>query len=253
MRKPAILIADDDPGMRLLLTGIVEKSGAFSLCGVGEDGTQLLALYERERPQAVIMDVEMPGMTGIECARLIQDRDPRCIIIFVTAHEQYMGDAFQLYAFDYMVKPFPVERALTTLHRAAQRIEEMETRSAKEEAPARLPRRVVSGSRLMLRGKEGISFVDMDEILLVQREDRQTKLCCMGGKTFVTSDTMGEIEEKLPADVFFRAHKSYIVNVNHIETITPYGRWTYIVRLSGTQQDALITAERFEELKEAFS
>ena len=61
------------------------------------------------------------------------------------------------------------------------------------------------------------------------------------------------MEERLPEGMFFRTHKSYIVNINHIESIAPYGRWTYIVKLRGTRQDALITHERFEELQTRFA
>lgn len=76
---------------------------------------------------------------------------------------------------------------------------------------------------------------------------------CEGGKKIVTGDSLSEIEEKLDPEVFFRTHKSYIINLNRIETVTPYGRWTYIATLEGTEQDALITADKFEELKETFS
>jgi two-component system LytT family response regulator len=66
-------------------------------------------------------------------------------------------------------------------------------------------------------------------------------------------DGMAELDERLPDDMFFRTHKSYIVNLNLIESIQPYGRWTYIVHLSGTKQDALITHEKYEELEKMFS
>lgn len=253
MKPIPIVIADDDSGMRLLLSGIVAKSDEFELRGIAENGDMLLELYEQEKPQAVIMDVEMPGKTGVECARLIQDRDPRCVLIFVTAHEKYMGDAFQVYAFDYLLKPFPVERALKTLHLAAMRIGDMNARAAQAVAAPKVARRTAVGKKLMLRGKEGISFVDTQEIILIQREDRQTHLYCEGGRKYVTGDSLSEIEEKLDPGVFFRGHKSYIINLNHIDTVTPYGRWTYIVTLEGTEQDALITADKFEELKEVFS
>lgn len=254
MRPISILIADDDPGMRALLSGIVAKSAGYELRGVAEDGEALLEMYEKERPQAVIMDVEMPGKTGVECAHIIQDKDPRCVLIFVTAHEKYMGDAFEVYAFDYLRKPFPVERALQTLERAAVRIGDM---NAREEGAGRVQRppepRRSGRSRLMIRAREGLRFVDMDEIILVQREDRQTHIHLTQQRTFVTSDSLSEIEEKLDPGVFFRSHKSYIINLNYVDTVTPYGRWTYVVTLEGTRQDALITAEKFEELKEAFS
>ena len=69
---------------------------------------------------------------------------------------------------------------------------------------------------------------------------------------YVTSDALSELEQRLPGDMFFRCHKSYIVNLNHIDSIAPYGRWTYIVKLRGTNRDALITHERFEALQKLF-
>lgn len=253
MKPIPIIIADDDPGMRKLLKAIVEKSEGYELRGVAENGETLLELYEKEKPQAVIMDVEMPGKTGVECAEIIQDRDPRCVLVFVTAHEKYMGDAFRVYAFDYLLKPFQVDRALETLRRAAVRIGDMNARTAQSAQSPKSPRRSPAGKRLMLRGREGLNFVDMEDILLIQREDRQTHLYCAGGKKYVTGDSLAEIEEKLDPGVFFRSHKSYIINLNHVDTVTPYGRWTYVVTLEGTEQDALITADKFEELKEVFS
>ncbi|MBO4367857.1 MAG: response regulator transcription factor [Clostridia bacterium] len=243
-----ILVADDDPGMRVLLTGIVQKTGDFDLVGTAGDGDELMLLYEQQKPQAVIMDVEMPGKTGIECARLIQDKDPLCIIVFVTAHEEYMGDAFKVYAFDYLLKPFEVDRAIRTLDMVAKRIRG--SLPPEERKPAKVSHG--TGTKLMLKSREGVSFVNVTDILLVQREDRQTVLYAEGGRRFVTGDSLSDLEEKLDPVIFFRSHKSYIINLEHIDTITPYGRWTYAVTLEGIKQDALITAEKYDELKERF-
>ena len=93
----------------------------------------------------------------------------------------------------------------------------------------------------------------MSDILLVQRENRSTVIYTMGGGRYETSDSLGETESRLDPNVFFRCHKSYIINLNQIDSITPYGRWTYVVRLHGTKQDALITHEKYEELERLFS
>jgi len=105
----------------------------------------------------------------------------------------------------------------------------------------------------MLRHKEGVAFIDLDGILLIQREDRMSVIYTEEGERYITSDSLSELEERLPDDTFFRSHKSYIVNINHIVSITPYGRWTYVVKLRGTQHDALITHERFEALEKLFA
>ena len=80
-------------------------------------------------------------------------------------------------------------------------------------------------------------------------ENRATILLMQDGTRYVVGDGMAELDERLPDELFFRTHKSYIVNLNLIESIQPYGRWTYVVKLRGLRDDALITHERFEELQ----
>ncbi len=254
MDEIRVMIADDDPGMRLIERKMIEKVDGFVLVGEAENGDELMSLVEEHRPQVVFLDVEMPGKTGVECGRLIQDMDPSIILIFATAHDQYMGDAFEVYAFDYLIKPFKVDRVMRTLERARDRIIRV-TEDDDEELP-QLPKAAqpkIATGRLMLRHKDGVSFVSMSDILLVQREDRSTVIYTRGGGRYVTSDALGETEARLDPSVFFRCHKSYIINLNEISAITPYGRWTYIVRLNGSDHDALITHEKYEELERLFS
>ncbi len=244
-----VVIADDDSGMRTVMRHMIAKVEGFTLAGEADSGLALMELVEKQHPQVVFVDVEMPGMSGVECARLIQDMDPATVIIFATAHDQYMGDAFEVYAFDYLIKPFKVERVIKTLERARDRI----NRREEKPLPAFKPRNQVAAGRLMLHHRDGVSFLNMQDILLVQREERATVIYTMNDGRYVTSDSLGDTEERLDPNVFFRCHKSYIINLNHIKAITPYGRWTYVVQLNGTQHDALITHEKYEELEKMFS
>ena len=77
MEPIRILIADDDPGMLLLMRKLIERAEDYQLAGEAQNGEELLALYEKTTPEVVLMDVEMPGMSGIDCARVIQDKTPR--------------------------------------------------------------------------------------------------------------------------------------------------------------------------------
>ena len=147
------------------------------------------------------------------------------------------------------MKPFKLERLDQTL----QRILSRPGTNAETTSEVLRPAKPVNDSgRLMLRHKEGVTFMNMKEILLVQREERATVLYTERDGRFVLSETMGEIEERLDPRLFFRCHKSYIINLETIRNITPYGRWTYVVQLDGTKQDALITHEKFGELEEKY-
>lgn len=244
-----VLIADDDPGMRLVLRKIVEKTEGFLLVGEARNGKEALEMADTLRPDILFLDVEMPEMTGIECARVVQDMNPAIITIFATAHDTYMGDAFEVYAFDYMVKPFKVERVTQTLERAKTVLAHRQPADEGKKINAAVP--VITG-RMMLHHRGGISFIDLSDVLLIQREDRATVLYTADGGRYVTSDSLSDMEERLPKDGFFRCHKSYIINLNRIKDISPYGRWTYVVRLEGIKQDALITHEKYEELENMF-
>ena len=94
-----VVIADDDEGMRTVMRKMIERVEGVKLLGEAKDGKELLALVEEKKPQLVFLDVEMPQMSGVEAARIIQDTDPSVILVFATAHDRYMADAFEVYAF----------------------------------------------------------------------------------------------------------------------------------------------------------
>ena len=249
-----VIIADDEEGMRMILRKMIAKVEGFTICAEATDGSQVACLIEKYKPHVCFLDVEMPKMTGLECAKAIQDTDPRTIIVFATAHDDYMAQAFEVYAFDYMVKPFKLERVLKTLERIKAVLSERSgPRPEQEKRIASFIANAVSGGRFMLHHKEGVNFVNQADILLVQRENRSTVLYATQGRRFETSEALGDVEARLDPRIFFRCHKSYIINLNVIDSITPYGRWTYVVHLSGTDQDALITHEKYEELESMFS
>ena len=161
-----------------------------------------------------------------------------------------MGEAFEVYAFDYLVKPFKMDRLEQTLQRISARIVHAPL------SPLPMPRALSKGhasGRLMLRHREGVSFIDITDILLIQREERSTVVYTGKNERYVLSETLSEMEDRLDPEIFFRCHKSYIINLRAIRDITPYGRWTYVVRLEGTEHDALITHEKYEELEKRFA
>ncbi|MBQ7487262.1 MAG: response regulator transcription factor [Clostridia bacterium] len=248
--KVRVFIADDEPGMRLILRKIVEREEGFEVCGEADSGPKLIEQFETLRPAVCFLDVEMPGLNGLECAKLIQDMEPSTILIFATAHDGYMAQAFEVYAFDYLVKPFKLERVRQTLQRILQVKGDF---AAGDQKAIRMAENRPQTGRIMLRHKDGVNFVSEKDILLIQRENRATVLYATDDRRFETSDSLGDVEARLDPAHFFRCHKSYIINLDAIDTITPYGRWTYVVHLNGTKQDALITHDKYEELERMFA
>jgi two-component system LytT family response regulator len=109
------LIAEDDPEMRRVLKKVAEENKNLRVVGEAVDGTEALAKFEELRPDVVFIDIDLPGKDGVALAREIFDCNPRTRLVFITAHEQYRKEAFSVYACDYIVKPFKIDRLSQTL------------------------------------------------------------------------------------------------------------------------------------------
>ncbi|NRT76889.1 LytR/AlgR family response regulator transcription factor [Clostridium beijerinckii] len=242
-----VLIVDDEIGIRTIIKKILDKSGGFEVVGETDNGEEAIDIFKEHRPNVVFFDIEMPKCNGIDCARTLTDIDPKTIIIFATAHAEYMSEAFHLYAFDYLIKPFKIERVMQTL----DRIKNL-NKPSYGDGIDKIIKHEKGLDKLMIKNKEGISFVDTKEIVLVQREESSTVIYTKTD-SFTTSISLSDIEEKLDHTQFFRSHKSYIINLSLITKIYPYGRWTYIVKLKNTDKDALLTHEKYEDIKKLFS
>lgn len=242
-----VLIIDDDEGMRAILGKAITKTPGFILVGEAENGELGLEMAERLAPQVVFMDIEMPVMDGISCAEKILENAPKTFIIFATAHEGFMPQAFELYASDYLVKPFRVERIFQTL----ERIKEVSTGKLPP-LPQRKPKSSNGINKLIIKNKDGMVFINCNEIIFVERENNAT-IIHTKVEAFYTSESISSIEEKLDKLVFLRSHKSYIINLSMISKISPYGRWTYVVNFDGISKDALLTHKKFELLESLLS
>lgn len=241
-----VMLVEDEAGIRLILRKIIEKHEEFQIVAECEDLTESVIQFHRMNPEVVFLDIGIKGQSGVACARILTDLNPKVKIIFATAHAEYMPEAFEVYAFDYLVKPFSVDRVNKTLNRIAE--------SGKKENFEAEEKIVKSGYRrdkLLVKGKESMSFVDIPEIILIQRENNSTVIYTEKD-SYVTSASMADLEKKLDPEQFLRSHKSYIINLSKIRKIEPYGRWTYVVHFQGRKEDALLTAEKYEEVKKRF-
>lgn len=240
------MVVDDDSGMRLVLLKALKNIDGIEIVGEAADGRTAIGLYEAVKPDIVFLDVEMPEVNGIDCAKKIMDINPKTKIIFVTAHGEYMSEAFELYAFDYLVKPFKLER----IHQTIERIKTVEAID-ETKLITKIVKHEKGLEKLIIKNKEGMSFIDINSIIIIQRENRSTVIYTTD-ESYSTSEGLGELEDRLDKTQFFRSHKSYIVNLSRIDKIFPYGRWTYIVKLKNSEKDALLTHDKYLELQKMF-
>jgi len=242
-----VLIVDDESGIRLLLRKIINKNEGFEIVSECDNMTEAIKQFTRTKPDVVFLDIEIKEESGLDCAQIISDINPKAKIIFATAHAEYMSEAFEVYAYDYIIKPFNIERVNQTLERVR-----MLNSSKVEQGIDKIVKYEKGLEKLLVKGKESMSFVDIKDIVLVQRENNMTMIYT-AKDVFSTSASLGDIEAKLDVERFIRSHKSYIINITQIVKIEPYGRWTYIVKFRDSINDALMTTEKYEEIKKRFS
>jgi len=250
-----VMIVEDEPEIRRILGKMIEKQDGFTVVAACGDFAGGITAFMKYRPEVVFMDIDLAGESGLDCAKTITELEPKTKIIFATAHSEYMANAFEIYAFDYLVKPFNLERVEKTLTRikgiqAAFR-GTGETAASEDAGDKVVVTSEQHKDKLMIKGKEQMTFLDKKDIILVERLDGETIITTKDGE-YHTSASLGSMEEKLDSGEFMRCHKSYIINLSCISQIEVYGRWTYTVKLKGTNATALMTAQKYEEVKQLY-
>ncbi len=245
-----VMVIEDEPEIRRLLKRIVEKQECFCVVAEAASFSEAVTEFSRYKPDVVFVDVDLNGESGLDCAKVIAELAPQTKIIFATAHSEYMANAFEIYAFDYLVKPFNMERVNRTLVKVRECMS-----GNKQESKADGMEEVAHSSKykdkLLIKGKEQVVFVDTKDIIMVERENSQTNIIT-ATEHYKTSVSLSDIEDKLNPEEFMRCHKSYIINLQAISRLEPYGRWTYVVKLKGTDATALMTSQNYEEIKRMF-
>lgn len=234
-----VMLVDDEVYIRKILKKVIEQNDSFEVVAECDNMTDAIILYNQNLPDVIFMDIEINNSSGIDCAKVIMNINPSVKIIFATAHSEYMSNAFELYAFDYLVKPFDIARIENTLERISSVSGAIVTEN--------------SNHRLMVKGRENINFVDYEDLVMIERRDNSTQIYLRSGEVLTTSMSLSDVESKLNSKEFMRSHKSYLINLSYIKTIEPYGRWTYIVKFKNIKNDALLTKEKYEEIKKMYS
>ena len=236
------VLVDDEQLARDELGYLLGQVGGVEVIGQAENGVEALATIDRLRPDLVFLDVQMPGLTGFEVARRLLDADSSgpqsrmSHIIFVTAYDQHAIEAFEVNAVDYLLKPVDPSRLETALERARRRISS--DRQPEGVSPDQLEKIVQLVSERQSR-RERLAIKVGERFLLVQAEEVIYASLADDDITVVTSQhagisnyrTLDELQTRLDPSVFWRVHRSHLVNINMIREIVPWFSRNYILRM----------------------
>lgn len=237
-----VLIAEDDPVMRQVLKNAIFKIPNIKVIEEAGDGSEALLMFWEIRPQIVIIDIDLPIKNGIELAKDIFDISPWTYIIFCTGHAEYRDVAFEIYAYDYLVKPFKIERINQTINRImAQEINRERQGNNSKTIDE------VETSKLF-RNKGELIRLEYDNIIFICRENRKTIIYNTGGKIRI-SDTLDTLEKQLEPQIFFRSHKGFIINLKKVNKVMPFGKYSYELIMKGTHERPLLAWKKLKKLE----
>lgn len=228
MRIIKTIIIEDESPARNIIKYYLKDIQSVKIIAECNDGFSGLKSITEMKPDLIFLDIQMPKLTGFE---LLEVLDERPEIIFTTAYDQYAIKAFELNAIDYLLKPFSKERFLEAVFKAIQKISSEKDASI---PPARLlpnrPEPVTPLSRIVVRKGNVINIIPVEQIRYIEAQDDYVMIYHLNGKA-LKEQTMKFYEQNLPAKDFIRIHRSYIVRVEEINRIEPYGKDNHVAVL----------------------
>ena len=240
-----VLVVDDEQLAREELCFLLGQMGSLEIAGQAQDGVEALRLAGELKPDVVFLDVQMPGLTGFEVARrlLLVDAPPQ--LVFVTAFDQYAVDAFSVNAVDYVLKPVDADRLEQTLDRLRQRaVPQASATTPMPLSPADLERVVEAvqarqGRRdqLAIRVGERFILVQAEEVVHASLVDETIVVATQTITGTSNYRTLDELQTRLDPALFWRVHRSHLVNITKIKEIVPWFSRNYLLKM----KDAKVT------------
>jgi two-component system LytT family response regulator/two-component system response regulator LytT len=275
------LIIDDEQLARDELKYLLDSVGGVKVVAQGTNGIEAVDLIEEHRPDLVFLDVQMPGLDGFAViqrlmerasARADQEAEPLPQIVFATAYDQYAVRAFDVNAVDYLLKPFDRTRVEQAVGRARSRIAGGHSNAGGANQPAesqvetqldallRLLNRPNGKSRtpqpakLIVQAQSRLLLVDQADICYAAIDEGVIRVVTQTFEGQSKCRTLEELLELLDPAVFWRAHRGFVVNINHIREVVPWFKSSYQLRMNDKRQTEIpVSRAQTKRLRELFN
>jgi two-component system LytT family response regulator/two-component system response regulator LytT len=226
------VLVDDEQLARDELRFLLGQVGGVEVIGQACNGVEALTAIDRLQPDLVFLDVQMPGLTGFEVARRMVEKHTAPQVIFVTAYDQYAIEAFEVNAVDYLLKPVDRARLEMAVQRARGRIAtDRPLNEQLEKIVELVTERRNRRERLAIKVNDRFLLIQAEEIIFASLAGDSIKI--VTGQHAGTSNyrTLDELQARLDPGVFWRVHRSHLVNINKIKEIVPWFSRNYILRM----------------------
>lgn len=246
-----IITVDDEPEALQNLKLLIAEQSNCQLMRSCDNGITAIETIRQLQPDLVFLDIQMPEISGFEVIKAVQPFYTP-LYIFTTAYDQYAINAFEVNALDYLLKPYDDSRFHLALEKAKQQILYKQTNGLSSKLDALLKRMDTVTTprfikRIPIKSAHRIYFIEVARIMFFQAENQYVNIFLMDGTTHLIRDAMNRLEMVLDPGIFFRCHRSSIVNINEIQQIAPHFKGDFrltlkrgmVLKLSKTRKQAL--------------
>ncbi|MGH9745444.1 MAG: LytR/AlgR family response regulator transcription factor [Candidatus Acidiferrales bacterium] len=238
------VIVDDERPARDELAFLLRGFPEVEVIAQGKNGLEAIALIKEHNPDLVFLDVQMPGLDGFGVIKKLVERKLRMPqIVFATAFDNYAIQAFEVSAVDYVLKPFDKARIAKAVQRARKMVEaqtspveRLETLVGQLGAPKAKSAQPV---KLLVKSQARMFLVDAEEMIYASIQDGTITIFARDAEGVSNYRTIEELAAALDADVFWRAHRSYLININHIKEVVPWFKSSYMLKMNDKRQSEI--------------
>jgi two-component system LytT family response regulator len=221
-----VVIIDDEPLARSIVLEYLQSYKDISVVAECDNGFEGVKAIQQHKPDLIFLDIQMPKINGFEMLELL---DPVPHVIFATAFDEFAIRAFEASAVDYLLKPFSKERFDSALAKWKLKNDSTKTREVND-ILGRSEKQMEEKNRIVVRNNSEISIIPVEDIQYIEAYDDYVKLFTKN-TFFLKKKTMGYYEETLDKSIFFRAHRSFIINLNELSRIEPMEKNSYVALL----------------------
>ncbi|MBC5995934.1 DNA-binding response regulator [Romboutsia ilealis] len=234
----SIIVEDEFPA-REELKYFINNFSNIDILAEFDNGLDVLKFIQNNFVDVIFLDINIPQFDGMLLAKTISQFKDKPKIVFITAYKEHAVDAFELDAFDYVLKPYSDDRIKATLKK-------LEKAEIKNDEIININTTTLGNLTLWKDNK--LVVVNIEEIYYCEARERETLVYTKDGQ-YIYKNSMVEFEKKLTSEKFFKTHRSYIVNVNKIKEIIPWFNSTYKLKLNGIENDIYVSRSKIKEFK----
>lgn len=243
MNKLRVIIADDERPAREFLKSILREFEQVELVGEAENGADAVELIKDEKPDLAILDLKMPEVSGLDAVKMLR-KSQMPLVAFVTAHDEFAVQAFEVNAVDYLLKPVERTRLAETIARASERLEQEDWRAIESEkvktAAAAYDQTMRSDliERIPVKVREEIYLISVDDIASIIADGELLHITTAKNQKYTINYRLKDLESRLDDHKFVRLSRGAIANLSFVKSISPMPGGTYNVTLTNSQEIA---------------